>query len=58
MDDDDDLTYELSLAKASEWQKKAKEATSPVLKSVLDAVANDYFRVAAELRPKQVAARN
>jgi hypothetical protein len=54
--DDDELTYEVSLAKASEWQQKAREATSPVLKQALDAVANDYIRLAAELRPRRVAA--
>jgi hypothetical protein len=53
--DDDELTYEVSLAKASEWQQKAREATSPALKQALDAVANDYIRLAAELRSKQVA---
>jgi hypothetical protein len=53
--DDDELTYEVSLAKASEWQQKAREATSPVLKQALDAVANDYIRLAAEIRTKQVA---
>jgi hypothetical protein len=54
--DDDELTYELSLAKASEWQKKASEATSPVLRQALDAVVRDYLRVAAEFKTRQVAA--
>jgi hypothetical protein len=54
--DDDELTYELSLAKASEWQQKAREATSPVLKQALDAVERDYIQPAAQLRSRQVAA--
>jgi hypothetical protein len=53
---DDDLTYEVSLAKAAEWQKKAGEAKNPVLRSALDAVADDYMRLAAELRTRQDAA--
>jgi hypothetical protein len=52
---DDDLTYEVSLAKAAEWQKKAGEAKNPVLKSALDAVADDYMRLAAEIRTRQQA---
>jgi hypothetical protein len=53
---DDDLTYEVSLAKAAEWQQKAGEAKNPVLKSALDAVANDYIKLAAEIRCRQDAA--
>jgi 1-aminocyclopropane-1-carboxylate deaminase/D-cysteine desulfhydrase-like pyridoxal-dependent ACC family enzyme len=52
---DDDLTYEVSLAKAAEWQRKAGEAKNPVLKSALDAVADDYMRLAAEIRTRQGA---
>lgn len=54
--DDDELTYEVSLAKGSEWQRKAEEATSPMLKSVFDAVALDYFRLAAQIRSRQALA--
>jgi hypothetical protein len=56
IEDADDLTYEWSLAKASEWQKKASEMSNPVLKSALDAVAKDYLRMAAELKPQPAAA--
>ena len=54
--DADDLTYEWSLAKASEWQKKASEVSNPMLKSALDSVAKDYLRMAAELKPQPAAA--
>jgi hypothetical protein len=54
--DADDLTYEWSLAKASEWQKRASEVSNPMLKSALDSVAKDYLRMAAELKPQPAAA--
>jgi hypothetical protein len=41
------------LEKASEWQEKAEKATSPMLKSALEAVAREYIRMAAEIRSRR-----
>jgi hypothetical protein len=41
------------LERASEWQEKAEKATSPMLKSALEAVAREYIRMAAEISSRQ-----
>jgi hypothetical protein len=52
-EEQEDLTFEEALARSVEWRRKAREATTNVLKSVREAVARDYVILAAEIRRRE-----
>jgi hypothetical protein len=49
---DRELTYDEALSKSAEWQRKATQASSGMLKSALEAVAQEYANSAAAMRAK------
>jgi hypothetical protein len=49
---DQELTYDEALSKSAEWRQKASQAATGMLKSALEAVAQDYAKSAALIRAK------
>jgi len=47
-----EFTYDAALGKSVEWQHKADQATTAVLKSAFETVALEYKSLAAEIRAK------
>jgi hypothetical protein len=53
-----EISYQEALARSIEWQQKADQAATTILKSALEAVARDYVRLAAEIRTRQAQQAN
>jgi hypothetical protein len=52
---DHDLTYDEALSKSAEWRHKASQAATGILKSALEAVAQEYANSAAAIQARATA---